>query len=184
MLLQEWGTSLKWSWDHRQWTTKMLTNSVLTGSSIFFRTMGKVFFFFFFKSLHVIRGKGAALCKRGEREPQPWQITEADKWKTPYWVSSSAEALFQPMLSLVSHQGEEKRTVWSLQGWIYSTVGLIYWADTGLWSLPHPQTANNNNTRLKTQTSSQYPVIIYYHTWFSVKTKIQTLNQVSLLLSI
>ena len=56
-----------------------------------------------------------------------FKITEADKWKTPKWVSGSAEVLFQPMLLLVNHQREERRTVWSLQGYIHNVERQTYW---------------------------------------------------------
>lgn len=48
--------------------------------------------------LLVIRGSRVAgwgvACVNTVREPQPWRISEADKWKTPDWVSVSAAPLF------------------------------------------------------------------------------------------
>lgn len=88
-------------------------------------------------------GVWEVLCKQEEREPQPWRITEADKWKTPNRVSGSAEVLFQPMLLLVSRQREERRTVWSLRGYIHNSGRTIYWADAELCLLLYLQSVNN-----------------------------------------
>lgn len=88
-------------------------------------------------------GVWEVLCKQEEWEPQPWRITEADKWKTPNRVSGSAEALFQPMLLLASRQREERRTVWSLRGYIHNSGRTIYWADAELRLLLYLQSVNN-----------------------------------------
>lgn len=72
---------------------------------LFFQNNGDTFYFFppLLLKNHclLLEGREGALCKHREWEPQPWQISEADKWKNSplgFWLSWG----FVPTSALVS----------------------------------------------------------------------------------